>query len=289
MKNELMIKISIINWNTKKLLKECLDSVLADTSSVPVEIEVIDNASTDGSADMVKEKFPKVRLLKNPLNEGFAKAANLAIATGSQKYNLILNSDTRLEKGAVQTIYDFMEKNENVGASGPLLLNSDGSTQLSGRRFPSFKDATVHAFIGSVIPDNKYSRRYQMADWERKSTSKVDWVSGAAICLRTDAARLIGGFDEGYFMYVEDMDICWRLHQKGFDVYLLPEARVVHHIGASSKLQSAKMVKEFQKSIYRFYVKQNQGTYKEHLGFLVAGGLFVRGSIIIITNRLRKG
>lgn len=283
-----MLKVSVISWNTKELINDCLKSITENKVDFPISIEVVDNASTDGSIQMIKDKYSNVKIIENKNNLGFAKAANQAINKDDYKYNLILNSDTKLKPDCLQTLVDFMENSKESGAVGPLLLNMDGSIQYSGRKFPSFREAALHAFLGIFSPQNKASRRYMMMDWDRKHTKEVDWISGAAICLRKEAVSEAGMFDESYYMYVEDMDLCYRLWQQGWKVFLLPEAKVYHHIGQSSKQQSAKMIKEFQKSIYRFYVKQNQGSYKVYLKYFVAIGLFFRGLLLILTNWLRR-
>ncbi|MDI6821507.1 MAG: glycosyltransferase family 2 protein [Actinomycetota bacterium] len=280
------LSIAVISWNTKDLLKDCLTSIFE--KGCPFEVIVVDNNSTDGSVEMVKKEFPEVRLIQNPINIGYAKACNQAIEASRGKYIFLLNSDTRVFPKASDRLVEFMENHEDVGVVGPLLLNPNGSIQYSCRNFPSFGEAMVHAFFGVIFPSNPISRKYKMADWDHKSERVVDWVSGAAICLRRKALEDVGFFDEGYFMYVEDLDLCYRMWKKGWRVYFTPDARVVHYIAESSKRQSMPMIIEFQKSMYRFYSKRYGNSWKRYLKLLVALGLCLRGCLLVCINFLRR-
>ncbi len=279
--DEFEVTIAVINYNTKDWLGACLKSVLKMAPLASHELYVIDNASTDGSVEFVKKEFPDVHIIENAGNLGFSAAANQALRTSHAKYVLILNTDTEVDQEAVDILVEFGDAHDDMGVAGPLLLNTDGTVQLSGRRFPSFLDAMIHAFLGIIWPGNPYSVRYQMLDWDRMSERTIDWVSGAAMFMRREAARDINFFDERFFMYVEDMDLCYRLWRKGWKVYFCPAAKVVHHIAKSSEQSSARMIIEFQRSLYRFYAKNYSHTWKRFLKPLVAGGLLLRTAILI--------
>lgn len=270
------IQVVIVNFNTKDLLSGCLDSIANQDKALLSKTTVVDNASTDGSLQLLEKSYPQVSSIANKQNEGFAKAVNKVLKKNRSKFVLVLNADTILHDKSIENILDFMKRCPQAGAVGPLLLNPDGSNQPSGRRFPSFMDASMHAFLGAFAPGNRFTRRYKMLDWDRKNKKEVDWISGAAICLRAEAVSEIGFFDEQYFMYVEDMDLCYRLWENGWKVFLLPEAKVTHYIGQSSKQISTQMLKEFEKSIYRFFLKQNAHSWKRFMAPLVKGGLFIR-------------
>lgn len=242
---------------------------------------VVDNDSTDGSQKMVEQEFPRAKLIKNSSNLGFAAAANQILKTLDTQYVLLLNSDTEVCPGSLETLVNFMESHSDVGAAGPLILNPDGSVQHSCRKFPSFKDATVHAFLGVFLPSNPYSNRYKMVECDHEAEQAVDWVSGAAVCLCVRAMKEIQYFDESYYMYVEDMDLCFRLRQAGWKVYYTPQAKIYHYIGESSKQASKKMIIEHQKSIYRFYSKLYENKPWRYIKFLIGIGLFLRGLILI--------
>jgi GT2 family glycosyltransferase len=252
------LKISVINYNTKNLLKECLLSLLDESTTFPVTVEIIDNASVDGSIEMVKEAFPQIHLIESKENLGFAKAANLALKNASEKYVLILNSDTKLKSGCVEILVGFMEKTPGCAAAGPLLLNFDGSLQrlYSGRRFLGLDGFIAHGLLGAVWPQNPWTREYMMDGWDRSETMEVDWVSGAGVLLRTEAVKEVGLFDENYFMYVEDMDLCYRLKKNSWKTYLVTEAQIFHHIGQASKQNRIKMKIEHFKSHFRFLLKK---------------------------------
>lgn len=274
--SEFDVTIAIINYNTKDLLKTCINTVLRTPPLVAYNILVIDNCSVDGSADMMKRDFPFIHLLENAGNLGYAAAANQALRTSKAKYVLVLNTDVEIDRDAIDILVEHADHHEDLGVAGPRLLNTDGSIQMSGRRFPSFVDASIHAFLGTIWPKNKFSARYRMVDWDRSEDTLVDWVSGAAMLVRRSAAEEVGFFDDGYFMYVEDMDLCYRLWRGGWKVYFCPDAKMVHHIAQTSSQASAKMIVEFQKSLYRFFDKTYSDTNKRWLKPLVAGGLVVR-------------
>lgn len=280
--------VAVISYNTKDLLRDCLKSVYDSESLTTYQVVVVDNNSTDGSPKMIKAEFPESLLIENQDNIGFARACNQALEATRAEYVLVLNSDTVITDGCVDTLSEYMKSHEDVGVVGPLILNFDGSVQYSCRDFPSFLDATVHAFVGAILPLNPFSKRYKKIECDHKSEQEVDWVSGAAMCIRKEAANSVGLFDQKYYMYVEDMDFCYRLWQADRKVVYVPEAKVYHHIGQSSRQQSAKMVIEHQKSIYRFYSKLYEDKPWRYLKFLIAVGLFLRGALLILSNRIER-
>lgn len=232
--------VVVVNWNTRDLLHECLASLEMGGGSSRRPMTVVDNASTDGSADMISEEFPDVGLVKLSENRGYATAANRGLRVSQDVYGadlaLVLNSDTTVEPGVVDVLADFMRSTPDAGAVGPAILNADGSVYESGRRFLSFPRGVVHLALGytGLWPDNPFTRQYKMTDWDRSDPRRVDWVSGAAVLLRMEAAGAIGFFDEGYHMYMEDVDLCFRLAQAGWGTYYMPGVGVVHVGGAST-------------------------------------------------------
>ena len=284
--------LAIINYNTAGDLRKCLDSareMLGD-----VETVVVDNGSSDGSREMVVGEFDWVRLADNPGNPGYASACNRGIASTRQPYVFILNSDVEFLPGGMESVLDFLDANPDIGALGPMVLNSDGSVQMSCRRFPSMLENVVHGFLGDIWPGNPFTRHYQMKDVCRDEIREVDWVSGAAMLLRREAAESVGGFDETYFMYVEDVDICWRLREAGYRVVYDPAIRLVHHIGRTSSQQSVRMLYHHHRSMFIFFRKRYRGWKGLALMPLVAAGLAGRFILSLIINgtraaRARKG
>ena len=256
------LTIIIVNWNTRDLLAQCLESV-RDAPSASVagglahgpftsEVFVVDNASTDGSARMVRDAFPWVRLLENTANLGFACANNQAIRQSHGRYILLLNSDTKVRPGALPTMLQFMETHRQAGGCGPLLLNDDGSLQPSchpmltpGREFWRL------LFLERLWP----RATYPQTKWERKAPRQVEVIKGACLMLRRAALEQVGVLDEAYFMYTEEMDLCYRLLQADWRLWWVPQATVVHYGEASSRQVAEEMYVQLYRSKVQFYRK----------------------------------
>lgn len=229
-----MISISliIVNWNTRRLLADCLRSIYQAAAELPIEVIVVDNGSQDGSPEMVAEEFPQVALISNLENRGFARANNQGMQIAQGKYLLLLNTDTLIKDGALRTLCDYMEADCRAGALGPQLLNADGSLQPSGRSYP-----TLISALGEVLPAPQSWRRKLRGPLERRDygqVCEVDEISGAAMCLRRKALDQVGLLDEAFFFLGEDVDLCWRLKKAGWRIIYLPQAQVVHYWGGSS-------------------------------------------------------
>jgi GT2 family glycosyltransferase len=239
--------VVVVSYETRDLLRACLDSVLAEEPAATV---VVDNASRDGSAEMVRDLFPGVRLIANARNPGFGAAANQGIAACDSRYVLLLNADTRLEPGALAALCRELDRHPGTAVAGPLLLNPDGSRQPS-----------VFPFLtpGVVLAMNTYANRLVRraarfrSVYEGAAAGNVPWVKGAALALRRAAFEAVGGFDEGYFLYAEEMDLCWRLRQAGWRVRFTPRARVVHEEGASTGRLRPEMAARLFNSVGRFH------------------------------------
>lgn len=230
------LSIVIVNWNVRDLLRQCLNSILADLQTCTLEIIVIDNASTDGSVEMVRQKFPQVRLIASEVNLGYTGGNNLGITTSQGRYILLLNPDTEVVGNAPSQMVAYMDAHPNVGALGPQLLNPDGSVQSSRRRFPTLCTAFVEStVIQQWWPDNRILRRYYVQDRPDDAISEVDWVTGACILLRREAVEQVGLLDDDFFMYSEELDWCRRARDAGWKVVYLPTAQVIHHEGKSSE------------------------------------------------------
>ncbi|MFH1149521.1 MAG: glycosyltransferase family 2 protein [Actinomycetota bacterium] len=281
----------VINRNTHELLSDCLRSLQAQEYGGPITTWVVDNGSTDGSAAMVVSGFPGVQLVRNDRNVGYAAACNQGIHYSSEPVVLVMNSDTVLSPDTVRVLVEHMEANPGAAIVAPRLLNTDGSIQFSCREFPSITTAFMHAFLGLFRGDNPYSAGYKKMDWDHGGECTVDWVSGAFMALRRDAMDALGGFDEGYFMYVEDVDLCWRARQDGWTVDYLPRGDVYHHIGMSSRAVSTRMSFHHHASMLRFHRKTYRGKARRLVNPLVALGVASRFALIVALNtyyRLRS-
>jgi hypothetical protein len=242
MENTKTLSIIIVNWNTRDLLRRCLESVGATVPPLSFEVIVVDNASTDGSPDMVAESFPDALLIRNPSNDGFAAANNLGLAKSNSKYVMLLNPDAELHPGAVQRMIDFADAHPEAAVVGPRLLNSDGSLQKNGQKFPTFAREFLHITKLYRFMGSSFDRIYEWGRDDFDKTSEVDSVTGACMLVRSEAVKAVGLLDDIFFMYYEEVDWCYRMHRAGWKVYYLPDAVVTHHHGqASEKIGLTKM------------------------------------------------
>lgn len=230
------VSIILVSYNTKELTRNCIKSIYEHTKELDYDIWLIDNASSDGSARMVKEEFPEVNLIESQENLGFGRANNVVINKVNSKYVFLLNTDTLLLNNAVKILYDFMERpeNHNVGACGGQLFNSDMSLQGSVGEFDTLEKIRKKA-IGFNF--NKIFYRYKhkvTGNPELSSNNDHDYIVGADLMLRKTALDITGQFDERFFMYGEEAELCYRLKKKGFKIKFYPEAKILHFGGASS-------------------------------------------------------
>ena len=223
------ISIIILNYKTKGLLKQALRGIEREALPLEHEVIVVDNHSNDGSAEMVAEQFPAVKLIRSDKNVGFSAGNNLGIAIAQGKYILILNADVALLASAVEQLYDYLEAHPKVGMAVPRLINPDGTTQISAFRFPTFSVAALRRTpLGKLPGSQRTLDRFLMTDWNRQSTRAVGWALGACLLMRADVLKQLGGFDDQYFLYVEDTDLCRRFWQAGYEVHFVHTAEMVH-------------------------------------------------------------
>ena len=222
-----MVSVLIIHYNTPSLLKRCLTSLFEQDQGISFQVLVVDNASPDTSVRSLVPIFPNIKFLFNCENLGFARACNQGIEISQAPYVLLLNPDTVLPPGGLKDLVDFMEGFPNTGMCGPKLVNSDGSLQYSCRRFPSVRTLILRITrLERVF--TKARDAYLMVDWDHAGIREVDWVIGAAMMLRRDALDAIDAFDDNFFMYYEDLDLCYRLWQNGWKVCYNPNIAIVH-------------------------------------------------------------
>lgn len=225
------LSIVIVNWNTRELLAKCLESIRSCPPVGEYEVWVVDNASTDASVEMVREQFPEVRLIDNDQNMGFARANNQAIGQSRGRYVLLLNPDTEVKQGALEKLVKFMDTHPQAGAAGARLLNSDGSLQISCHPMPTLSREFWRMFyLDAVWPYASYS----MEKWSLDQPRDVGVLMGACIILPRQLLELIGLMDKDYFMYSEEVDLCYRVQKLGRRIYWLPQAEVIHHRGKSA-------------------------------------------------------
>lgn len=280
------LSVLIINWNTKDDLRNCLRSLCAQKFRHAVEIVVADNASSDGSREMVVSDFPEVCLVVHSTNLGFGAGNNRALTATHGRYVLFLNSDTLVTECALDCLLDFADAHPDVGIIGPKLLNRDGSLQYSCRSFPNLGTGLFrNTPLGRLFPKNRFTKEYLLADWDHATPREVDWVSGAAMLVRRGMFQQLGGFDEGFFMYCEDVDLCYRAHQAGWKVVYFPDSVIYHIIGRSSDKVPTRMTYHFHKSMYRFYKKHYARSTPLWLRPLILPGLIARSAGQILRYR----
>ncbi len=259
----------VVNYNAASHLEDCLKSIAAEDVATTV---VVDNGSQDGSRRIAAEC--QVAWIDSGSNLGYGAAANLgaaSVGSASVRYLLICNPDLVIRPGAVRALVDRLESDPGIGLVGPRVVNSDGSLYPSARSFPDLVDAVGHGLFGHVVPDTRFTRRYRLLDWDHASPQVVDWVSGACFLVRKEAWDAIEGFDPGYFMYMEDVDLCWRLGRRGWQVVYEPEAEVLHVQGVSAGQHPYRMLAAHHESMWRFAWRTTPGARKAALPVVAAG------------------
>ena len=248
------VSVVVVNFNGGDDLTRCVRSVFDAAGDARVEAIVVDNASHDGSADRAAAACPQVRLVCNTTNRGFGAAANQGMRASRAPFVFLLNPDATVAGGTLGGFLKVAAEHPQAGAIGSLTMYPDGSIYPSARKVPSLVEGLMHSFLGPFVPTNRWSRSYEIAGWDRRSERQVEWVSGSSMLLRAEALRRVGLFDEGYFMYVEDVDLCTRMRRAGWEVWFSPELEVEHITGTATRGKK-RMTLEHSKSIYRYYVK----------------------------------
>lgn len=263
------LSVVIVSWNVQDLLRECLRSILeaddivldhsmSSTINQPsIEIIVVDAGSNDDTPLMLRTEFPSVQLIEMGDNVGFSKGNNIGITASQGNYVMLLNPDTQIVSNALSTLIGYLQGNPQVGVVGPKLLNTDGSTQSSRRRFPTlwtgiFESTWLEHFAPPGLLD-----WYYMADQDEKFVTPVDWLTGAALVVRREAIDQVGSFDEAYFMYSEELDWQKRIKGAGWEIIYLPIARVIHYGGMSSDQVVPLRHIRFQSSKIRYFHKHH--------------------------------
>jgi GT2 family glycosyltransferase len=285
------LSIVILNWNAKDLLKDCINSIYENTKDLNYEIIIVDNNSSDGSCEMVKENFlhrENCDLIENKHNKGFASGNNQAIRIAKGNAILLLNPDTLINADVLKRTYECLVQDEKLGVTGCKVLNPDGTLQLACRRMaPRPKDAFFKLFgISKLFKSNKNLTRYNLTHVSEDEFLDVDSVSGCFLMIKREVIDRIGLLDETFFMYGEEMDWCMRAKKEGYIVRYCPVGTIIHYKGESSKKLGVKATYEFYRAMIIFYNKYNKGESIFLFDWIVYVGIVLLGMVAIIKNML---
>jgi GT2 family glycosyltransferase len=263
------LSIIIVTWNSQEYIRNCLDSIFLSSGNFNSEVIAVDNGSSDQTTKIVEELYPHVNLIQNKTNLGYAKANNQGIEEARGEYILLLNPDTQVLEDALSLMHEFMEQNQKVGALGPKLLNPDRTVQSSCREFPTFS-TLIWEFLGisQLFPKSKVFGRWRMGYFDFDKLKEVDQPMGSCLMLRRKILEDVGIFDENFEMFFNDVDLCYRIKKSGWKIYFYPDAKVIHHKGASTRKAKAKMIWLSHLAFYKFFKKHKTGLGNQLLLFL---------------------
>jgi N-acetylglucosaminyl-diphospho-decaprenol L-rhamnosyltransferase len=297
----------VVNYESGPALARCV----ADLSACGLSaIVVVDNGSTDGSLVDGVAAAPGIEVVDPGVNLGYGTATNRGAAASTSEFVLVCNPDLEVPADAVETLAAALDADPGLGLVGPLIRTPSGDRYPSARRFPSMIDAAGHALLGIFAPDNRFTRSYQRSELDALGIGTgagagaagagaagagvagagaldVDWVSGACFLVRRDAFEQVGGFDESFFMYLEDVDLCWRLERAGWKVAYVPTAEVTHLQGRSTDRHPYRMILEHHRSLLRFAARSSSGWHRALLP-LVAVGIAVRCGLAFTARALGR-
>jgi GT2 family glycosyltransferase len=286
---EFDVSIIIVSFNTREVLRQCLQSVVDNACALEAEIIVVDNASSDGSAEMVEEDFPQVRLIRSAVNLGFAGGNNRALAEACGRYFVLLNSDAFFAPGALALAISHMDDTPECGLGGCRLVGRDGSSQPSSRCFHSvLGDAIVLSGLAARFPKSRFFGRFDRTWTDQTIPAKVDWVPGAFTILRPSALKRVGFFDPAFFLYYEEVDLCRRFKAAGIPVWFWPDIEVVHIGGESSRQLTALDYSSPSAQVVLWRMRSTLLYYRKHHGGRVRLAKWMEQTLylcIILRNR----
>jgi len=280
------LAVVIVNYDTGPYLERCLTSVQTHRGDVVTEVLVIDNASHDGS-HTAAAMYPEARLIENPTNLYLSPAWNQGARETTAPYLLFLNPDAEIFAGTLADYVRVAREHPRAAIVGPMIRNPDGTVYASGRRFPSVVDAAFHAVLSLFTRNNHFTPRYEMAGWDPTTEREVDWVSGACMLMPREGYNAVGGFDERFPLFAEELDIATRLQDAKRIVLFTPQVQVLHAIGVSRR-RSRRMSLMHSRSIYRYYAKHRAAGWRRLTLPLARGGLRVRAEVEALRLRFAR-
>jgi GT2 family glycosyltransferase len=282
--------IVIVSYNTCQILDECIASIENETT-VKHEVIIVDNASTDNTCRMLRDKYPYVTLIENDHNVGFARANNQGFSIASGKYFFMLNPDTVILDGAIDKLVDFMEHNDNVGICGPRNIGRDGQLQYNCDHFPSvWNTLWVYGNLINRYPRVRMFRKSRMQYWDYGEMRDVERIAGCSLMIKSNVYKKLSGLDNKFFMYFEETDLCYRARRSGYRIVYLPSASILHYGGESSFTQTEQPV--LDKTISSYYLRSQYYFYRKNYGFLPMLAIrsldFVYGAALLGRNTARR-
>ncbi len=262
------ISIVIVSFNTRDVLRECLQSIERESSGIQVETWIVDNNSSDGSAEMIEQEFPQARLIRSQTNLGFGAANNLALEQARGRYIVLLNSDAFLGVDSLRLALQHMDEHPQAGLGGARLIGRDHSWQPSGRMFPSIlNDAFVYLGLASRYPQSRIFGRFDRTWADQSLAAEVDWAVGAFSIIRSEALAKVGFFDPAFFLYSEEVDLCRRIKTAGYQIWYWPDIVVVHVGGESSRQVKTLEMSSTGAQLIRWRMRSTLLYYRKHHGF----------------------
>ncbi|WP_409200091.1 glycosyltransferase family 2 protein [Methanobrevibacter sp. DSM 116169] len=282
------LSIIIVNYKTFDLTKETILSVINQKHDFKYEIIVVDNASNDGSLQKLKETFNnQIKFIKSDKNNGFAYANNLGFKNSKGRYILTLNSDTFVKEDTLNSIYHYIENNIDVGAVGSKLSLPNGQLDKASKRsFPNPKNSFYRLF--HIPSKNSQTNNYNLDNLSDDGVYEVDCLSGAFMFIRRDAINDVGFFDDKFFMYGEDIDLCYRIKKANWKIVYYGKAETIHYKGSSSKKQKSKLIYEFYRAMYIFYKKHCKDSYSFFTNLIVYIGILILLMIKLFLNLFKR-
>lgn len=270
------LSVVIVTWNSAQYICDCLGSIRREQGDLTVEVIVVDNGSTDGTAEMIRQHFSWARLVVNRHNLGYTRACNLGIEKSSGRYLLLLNPDTVMQPGSLLKMLRYMDEHPRTGALGPQLLYPDGRIQPSCRRFPNYR-MMLWEFIGlsRLFPGSPVFGAWRMGSFDHQRTRSVDQPMGACLLLRRPALEEVGSLDERFEMFFNDVDLCRRLSSSGWDIIFFAGVRVTHDAGSHVRRAHGRMIITSHKDCIRYFRKYRHGLLDELNSIVLGCGLYI--------------
>ena len=269
------------------MLGDCLESVYRTIEKIQFEVILVDNSSNDNGLKSILKSYTKTQLINNPKNVGFARANNQGAKIASGDFLLFINPDTIMTEGAVESMLDYIQSDSSIGILAPKVLNPDQTIQYSCRKFPTIWSGLFNRYslMTRLFPNNRYSKDYLMVDYDHNSICSVDWVSGCCMMMSESTLKKAGGFDENYFLFIEDVDLCQVIKKQGLRVVYFPNAKIFHKISSSNTRSTSRVIiKRHQGMIY---YNQKYGKTSLIIQYMINSIIMARCLLQILLNLIK--